>query len=253
MAPFTSSDCKHQRKNSHKFPFAFDFAWCDYTLNLNAVLTGVVSTPKPSDIITSIHGILMFMWCYNCYVDALYEMERGGAAPVMYDGKVGGNGSCILSIDGKPLLIVSKTGKLAGKMNIHNDLCIVESFNTKTWTAEYYSASESIRPTSDCPMHNAALHLNKKFKWAKYPTAALHGHALETEEKAFRAHIPCSKEETLFSTPPDTEALLGLIKSYPYPENKIYVRKNHGFFILGDNVGDTVDSFKRKVLPYSTA
>ena len=178
-------------------------------------------------------------------------MEKGGAAPVMYDGKVGGNGSCVLPINGQPLLIVSKTGKLAGKMNIQSDVCIVESFDTTTWTAEYFSTNESIRPTSDCPMHYATLHLNKRFKWPKYPTAALHGHALETEEKASKAQIPCSREETLFSTPPDTEALLGLIQRHPYPENKIYVRKNHGFFILGDNIGDTFDVFKTKVLPFS--
>ena len=178
-------------------------------------------------------------------------MEKGGAAPVMYDGKVGGNGSCLLSVNGKELLIVSKTGKLSGKMNIYQDFCVIENFNRNTWTAEYYSANRNIRPTSDSPMHYAALHLKKKFDWSGYPSAALHGHALETEEKAAEAKIPCSKEETLFSTPPDTEALIGLMQKYPYPSNKIYVRKNHGFFILGESIGDTVDVFKTKVLPYS--
>ena len=178
-------------------------------------------------------------------------MEKGGAAPVMYDGKVGGNGSCILPVDGKQLFIVSKTGKLSGKMNIHNDLCIVESFNAQTWTAEYYSPDQNVRPTSDSPMHYAAFNLNQRFDWSEYPTAALHGHALETEEKASRAEIPCSKEETLFSTPSDTEAFIGLIEKYPYPKNKIYIRKNHGFFILGETIADTVEVFKRRVLPFS--
>ncbi len=180
-------------------------------------------------------------------------MEEGGAAPACPpDGKVGGNGSCLLPRDNAtPLYILSKTGKYPGKMDVEKDFCIVESFDCDAWSASYYSVSEDIRPTSDTPMHYSVYNMQDRAQWSDWPQAALHGHALETVEKAQEANIPCSKEETLFSTPPDTEALIKLLEKYPYPENNIFVRKNHGFFILGKDIKETVTVFNTKVLPFS--
>ncbi len=188
---------------------------------------------------------------FHSVVDALYEMEQGGAAPVCEDGKVGGNGACLIPLGDKTLVIVSKTGKYSGRMDIHRDFCLVENFDKESWAAEFYSESSSVRPTSDSPLHYTVLHLQKQLQWMQYPTATLHGHALETAEKAEKADIPCSHEETLFSTPGDSQALVDLMKKYPYPKYKIYIRKNHGFFIAGNSIDETLQVFKDKVLPYS--
>lgn len=53
-------------------------------------------------------------------------------------------------------------------------------------------------------------------------------HALDTVEEAAKLSIPISQEETLFSTPADTQALQELFKLHPYPSTKSYIRKNHG-------------------------
>ncbi len=186
--------------------------------------------------------------------DALYEMESHSAAPVMPDGKVGGNGSCALQTPPtgcRTQIIVSKTGKLAGRMTVPDDLCIMDNFDNESWSGDFYSVSENVCPMSDAPLHFMMLNLRQKFEWPRYPKAALHGHALETTEKAAVANIPCSEEETLFSTPADTEALVDLIEQFPYPENNVYIRKNHGFFILGETVSDMLKIFNDRVVPHS--
>jgi hypothetical protein len=61
---------------------------------------------------------------------------------------------------------------------------------------------------------------------------------------------PCSHEETLFSTPADTEALMVLFKKYPYPQHKCFVRKGHGFFILSQSVEEAMHIFNHQVKPH---
>ena len=148
------------------------------------------------------------------------------------DGRIGGNGSVIVGIGGHQHVLVSKSGKEQGKIDYTKDLCLVSKFDTDSWACEYYSESEDIKPTSDTPMHFSLLsNVEGAF-------AALHGHAIEKEEVAKSLNIPCSTEETLFSTPADTKAMFTLLEKFPFPSSKIFVRKNHGFFILGVDLDD---------------
>jgi hypothetical protein len=61
-------------------------------------------------------------------------------------------------------------------------------------------------------------------------------HAIATVEEADQLGIPISEEETLFSTPADTEALQTLFTSHPYPKTNVYIRRGHGFFLLHQKV-----------------
>ena len=183
--------------------------------------------------------------------EALSIVEQTGAAPVMPDGKVGGNGAALLQVEGESYFIVSKSGKQAGhRMKAYTDMCIVHNFSKKDWSIDYWSCDVTVLPTSDTTLHYAALTAGEANGWSKLPRAALHGHALATEAKALEAGLPCSKEETLFSTPPDMAALLGLLAVYPYPKNKSFIRRGHGFFILGSDVAETMQTFESQIKPY---
>ena len=183
--------------------------------------------------------------------DALWELEEKGVTPVMPDGKVGGNAAAAINVGGKRWILVSKSGKLAKqRMDMMKDTCVVTSFDEDKWRCEYYAVSDSVLPTSDVPMHVAALNAHKRFGWSEIPGAVLHGHAIETEEEAERLGFPCSREETVFSTPEDTKALLTLMKAYPYPEHKVFIRKGHGFIIMGRDVKDALDSFRKSIKPF---
>lgn len=148
------------------------------------------------------------------------------------DGRIGGNGAVIVTISGKEYVLVSKSGKLPGQMDYKTDFCLISDFDKETWSCKYYSESADIKPSSDTPMHYCLL---KEVDGAE---AALHGHAIQDEESARALNVPCSTEETLFSTPADTKAMFDLLKRYPYPKDQIFVRKNHGFYILGKDLGE---------------
>ena len=183
--------------------------------------------------------------------DALWELEDTGAAPILPDGKVGGNAAFrLIMADNEEVIVLSKSGKTSGQnFNIDEDVCVVTNFNTDTWCAEYLSTSIDVLPTSDSPMHHAALSAHKQFHWSEMPNAILHGHALETEEEAAALGLPISTEETLFSTPEDTQALMTLFEGHPYPQNKIFIRKGHGFLLLGQSMQDALETFRKSILP----
>lgn len=182
------------------------------------------------------------------HLDALYLQERHGLSPVLPDGKVGGNGAAKLYIDNKDYLLVSKSGKYPGPMDIHEDFCVVATFDINSWSCEYYSANENIKPTSDTPMHFSALFAPNLYQDDVIPRAALHGHGLQSEEEAMKLHIPCSTVETMCSTKDDTDALIQLIDVFPYPRDQTYVRKNHGYYILGKDVEDCLHVFESKII-----
>ncbi|KAI0215586.1 hypothetical protein LSAT2_032348 [Lamellibrachia satsuma] len=183
--------------------------------------------------------------------EALSIIEQTGAAPVMPDGKVGGNGAARLLVDGQSYFMVSKSGKAAGcRMKAYTDMCIVHNFCKTDWAVDYWSCDDTVLPTSDTTLHCAALTADETNGWSERPMAALHGHAVATEEKAKEAGLPCSMEETLFSTPPDMAALLGLLAAYNYPKYKTFIRRGHGFFILGSDVAETLQTFEREIKPY---
>ncbi len=175
--------------------------------------------------------------------EALTEMEVSGGAPVLADGKVGGNGALRLQLTSNDeVMVITKSGKLANQvLDLNTDICIVRSFDMDTWSAEYFAKEDSILPSSDTPLHHASLNAHKKCGWTDPPNIILHGHGLATEEEAKRLNLPISTTETLFSTPEDTQALLELFKAHPYPSSKVFIRKGHGFVILASSVGEGVD------------
>ncbi|CAK9003608.1 unnamed protein product [Durusdinium trenchii] len=87
----------------------------------------------------------------------------------------------------------------------------------------------------------------KQFGWPERPLVCLHGHAL-AEKAGLRIaedlKLPISHEETLFSTPEDVDALMTLFSSYPYPKNKVFIRRGHGFLILADTVDSATQELK---------
>ena len=184
--------------------------------------------------------------------DACWEMEKAGVTPVHIDGKVGGNASvAIKNSQGQCYLLVTKSGKLANqRLSPESDVSIVTDFSTEQWAAEYHGISDKVLPTSDTPMHWAAFKAADSMKWNKRPVVILHGHALETEEAANKLGLPISTKETLFSTPPDTEALLELFEHYPYPKYKVFIRKGHGFMLLAESMEDAVEVFRKQIKPY---
>jgi len=183
--------------------------------------------------------------------DALQLLEQSGAAPVAEDGKVAGNVATRIVADGLDFLVVSKSGRLSGQAaSVEDDFCIVTEFDPVQWSLTYYANDSSTLPTSDAPLHHAALHTSREFHWDETPYVALHGHALETADKAEELGLPCSAKETLFSTPEDMRELLLLLKEYPFPLHRIFVRKGHGFIVLGKTTADTVETFKTNVVPF---
>lgn len=186
---------------------------------------------------------------------ALTELAKCGATPILPDGMVAGNGAALVKsgsgVETVDYLVVSKSGKKINELiDPEKDVCVVTRFDSDKWEAEYYSNSDSVVPTSDTPLHHCILAAHRQFGWSEIPSATLHGHRLDSLEDAERLKLPCSPEETLFSTPEDLSALLLLMGRFPYPANKVYVRRGHGFFILGKDIPDAVDTFRSVVLPH---
>jgi len=182
---------------------------------------------------------------------AVKLLESSGAAPIAEDGKVGGNVAARIVASDVDFLVVSKSGKLSGvPVSIEDDFCIVTEFDPVKWSLNFYAKNSSVLPTSDAPLHHAVLHAAAEFRWDEMPYVSLHGHALETADQAEQLGIPCSTKETLFSTPEDTRELLSLVKQYPFPVHRIFVRKGHGFVVLGKTTAETMDTFKTKVVPF---
>ena len=182
--------------------------------------------------------------------EALQLLELSGAAPIAEDGKLAGNVAARIVKDGLDILVVSKSGKQSGSVSTDDDFCIVTEFDPVQWSVTFYANNSSTLPTSDTPLHHAAFHAAEEFHWDEVPYVSLHGHALETADKAEQLGLPCSPKETLFSTPDDMYELVSLLKQYPFPLNKIFVRKGHGFLVLGKTTAETVETFKANVMPF---
>jgi len=182
---------------------------------------------------------------------ALQLTESCGAAPVVEDGKVAGNVAARIVSDDVDVLVVSRSGRQAlQSFSAHDQFCIVTGFNAARWSVDYYGRDASTLPTSDVPLHHAVLHAADEFNWDSTPYASLHGHALETSEQAQRLGLPCSVKETLFSTSDDMYELLSLVKQHPFPLHRVYVRKGHGFVVLGTTVAEAVEIFNANVKPF---
>ena len=214
-----------------------------FSAGWNGTIDGLLTTDKQLES--------QFLAAMKSMVDVVRELEQAGVTPVLPDGKVGGNVSSMLKdSQGKEHLLVTKSGKIAGQRLKMEDVAVVRGFDNDNWKAEYYAASADVLPTSDTPMHYAALNAWRMYDWPCRPMAIFHGHAFETEEDAKKLGLPISMEETLFSTPEDTAALMKLFKDFPYPSHKIFIRKGHGFMLLAVDMEDGMRVFREKLHPF---
>ncbi|CAJ1453026.1 unnamed protein product [Effrenium voratum] len=145
------------------------------------------------------------------------------------------------------MLLVSRSGKAAGALPCAADFVAVRSFSRDAWSCDF-SASPGVQPTSDTPLHWACLlRAPAEFQWPSRPKVSLHGHALAEKaglKKAEELQLPISHEETLFSTPEDVEALMKLFQQFPYPQNRVFIRRGHGFLILAPTVDAAIQELK---------
>eukprot|EP00747_Dinoflagellata_sp_TGD_P121250 gnl/TRDRNA2_/TRDRNA2_173397_c0_seq1.p1 gnl/TRDRNA2_/TRDRNA2_173397_c0~~gnl/TRDRNA2_/TRDRNA2_173397_c0_seq1.p1 ORF type:complete len:321 (-),score=62.89 gnl/TRDRNA2_/TRDRNA2_173397_c0_seq1:122-1084(-) len=198
--------------------------------------------------------LMQFEALWDPLADSLVLLEETGAAPIAPDGALAGNASALLEgTGGSPdSLIVSRSSKPPGKKPAREDFVAVMSFDSKAWGCVYSPAKQGqgFKPTSDSPLHWAALiRAHAEFGWTERPRAVLHGHALEKEEEARALNIPISMEETMFSTPEDVEALMGLFKNHPYPQHRMFVRRGHGFLLLARSISEGIAEL-RKYIPH---
>lgn len=61
--------------------------------------------------------------------------------------------------------------------------------------------------------------------------------------------LPISEHETLFSTPADLDELETLLMGHPYPAECCFIRRGHGFFLLGETVAKAAGTFD-KLVPF---
>ncbi|CAG8800411.1 44335_t:CDS:2, partial [Gigaspora margarita] len=177
-------------------------------------------------------------------------MEQDGVAPILPDGKTGGNACCVLEppFSNNKSLLVSKSGKHSNSPLLITDVCFIHSFDLQNWSCEFSSSSEDIRPSSDTPLYWACLiAAPEKFQWKLKPSFAMHGHASANDQDCIKWNIPVSDKETRFSTREDVQEMLSLLEKWPYPENKVFLRKKHGFFILGQNAQEVFDIYESQV------
>lgn len=191
--------------------------------------------------------------------DALVLLEETGAAPIAPDGLVAGNCSALVEVAVKAeddkeakseeILLVSKSGKSAGKRPTKEDFVAVQSFDRDAWSCRFCPAGVGAKPTSDTAMHWACLmRAAKEFGWREKPLVALHGHALAEGnglKKAEALSLPISNEETLFSTPEDVHALMGLFQRFAYPDHRVFIRRGHGFLILAASVSAAMEELEK--------
>lgn len=162
------------------------------------------------------------------------------------------------SSGGNGAILVSRSGKQPGAALQAADWVLLTSFDAAQWQAEYWSADGSSRPTSDAPLHAAALGPGcaERWGWSEAPQVAVHGHALAEGaglERARQQGLPVSEQETLFSTPEDLAQLEALFRAYPYPQHRCYIRRSHGFLLLATSVEEAEQHFEQQILPlYST-
>lgn len=169
--------------------------------------------------------------------EAAKRMEEAGWAPAMPDGGVAGN----LAVRYRDGLLVSRSGKRPGRSTAEDFVHVVR-FDPDAWEAHYISARPDISPSSDTPLYwTALIEVPAALGW-EGPCAAVHGHALETDEAARRLNIPIARQETEFSTPEDRAALRELLSRYPYPKHTIWIRKGHGFFAVGRTIREALET-----------
>eukprot|EP00878_Enallax_costatus_P018072 GHUV01019014.1.p1 GENE.GHUV01019014.1~~GHUV01019014.1.p1 ORF type:complete len:251 (+),score=57.08 GHUV01019014.1:162-914(+) len=185
------------------------------------------------------------------------RMEQLGAAPLLNDNAVGGNCGMLIDLPdgGGPSLFVTRSGKPPGLHLTPADFVQIVDFDKAAWRCQYRSTDPGHKPTSDTPLLQACLSSvsQERHHWTQQPRVALHGHALATGEgldAARTLNLPISEHETLFSTPADLNELETLLMAHPYPAECCFIRRGHGFFILGGTVAHAEATFDRVVVPF---
>jgi ribulose-5-phosphate 4-epimerase/fuculose-1-phosphate aldolase len=165
---------------------------------------------------------------------AIGALDGAGLCPVLGDGLAAGNAAMV--VEGR--LFLTPSGRRPGPLQPDRLVELVD-FDPLTWSARYRSREPESRPTSDAPLYHAILR-EAAASWPTPPTVALHGHALETPAHAARLGAPIADEETEFSTPEDRQALLALVRRAPWPEQDLWIRRGHGFFLVGRDLDATL-------------
>ena len=140
----------------------------------------------------------------------MHCLEACGMLPVLSDGLVGGNAAIAATTckldpgtaggwehpagaapgaaasavwDGQPpsgAILITRSGKQPGAPLQAPDWVLLTAFDPSRWAVEYRSAEQGARPSSDAPLHAAALSPGaaQRYGWAEAPLVAVHGHAL---------------------------------------------------------------------------
>lgn len=175
---------------------------------------------------------------------AIRRMDELGMCPVLDDGLAAGNAALRLS---NGALLVSPSGRRPGTTahELEESLVEVVAFAAEEWSGTH-RGDPSHRPTSDTPLHwLALLESDTETGWQEQPMAALHGHVLDTDRAADVLGLPISREATEFSTPADRDALRSLFRTAPYPEHRVWIRRGHGFFLLGASLDEACGELER--------
>lgn len=150
-------------------------------------------------------------------MQAAGSSEFGSASSRPADSGAGAGSAAASGWPAAHGIVVSRSGKEPHAALQAQDWVLLTRFDPASWSAEYCSASVAARPTSDAPLHAAALgpSATQRYGWAAAPAVAVHGHALASGaglEAARAAGLPISEDETLFSTPEDLAALEALFR-----------------------------------------
>eukprot|EP01025_Chloroclados_australasicus_P063004 TRINITY_DN8307_c0_g1_i1.p3 TRINITY_DN8307_c0_g1~~TRINITY_DN8307_c0_g1_i1.p3 ORF type:complete len:239 (-),score=38.90 TRINITY_DN8307_c0_g1_i1:1509-2225(-) len=195
-------------------------------------------------------------------LDLMEEMEEQGALPILIDGRVCGNCGFTREFlyrqsqkenqQDEGVYYVTRSGKTPNQRMTGDDFVEVVKFNRDSWSANFKSSLADAKPTSDLPLYDLMFRPSyiKQYGWGKIPKIAIHGHALADGKVAKRIGLPISDHFAVVSTAEDTDEVEKLFMQYSYPENKCFIRKGHGFFVLGDTVEEVKETFEKLIQPY---
>ena len=173
-------------------------------------------------------------------VEAVRLMDALGCCPVLNDGLAAGNAA--MRLKGGALL-VTPSGRRPGQLDPH-ELVEVVAVDVETWSVRVRSDAPDAAPTSDTFLHHAVLLGVPPEPGRCPPAVSLHGHTLHSLAEARALSLPCSPEETLFSTPEDRAAFVALLERAPYPTSQVWVRRGHGFVLAADDVQAGCDALR---------
>lgn len=172
--------------------------------------------------------------------EAVHLMDSLGCCPVLNDGLAAGNAALRVE-DGA--LLVTPSGRRPGCLS-PGEIVEVVAVDVDTWSVRTRSHDPHAAPTSDTFLHHAVLLGVPPEPGRRPPTVSLHGHTLHSLAEARALSLPCSPEETLFSTPEDRAAFVALLERAPYPTSRAWIRRGHGFVLAADDLEAGCDALR---------